>query len=269
MSWLRDILGLPSGQLLRERLYALGARPHPCPIFPFGNQKAGGTAIAGLLSAATGLRATLDLAGTTAPHFGRLIRNPESLDRFVLANAWAFSAPIVKDGNLTFVAEPLMDHFGVERAIFILRNPFDNIRSILNRLKIPGNLNALDPKTIRANATWRAILSGEDLGLPPDQYIATLARRWLRAIQVYERSETRFVRIRYEDFRNNKTVEIRKLAHAFNLQTPNDISHLLDHEFQRHGHPDIDLRDFFGAENMARIEEICGDAAARQGYCAP
>lgn len=269
MSSLRNALGLPSKQLIGERLRALTAEPHPSPLFVFGNQKAGGTAIAGLLAAATGLRATLDLAGTTAPRFGRLMRGETPLEEFIHRNAWAFSAPIIKDGNLTFAAEPLMEHFGVERAIFILRNPHDNIRSIVDRLKLPGDLSVLDVKTVRANATWRAILAGEDLGFPPDHYVGILARRWLMAVEIYEHARPRFVRVRYEDFRNDKIAAIHGLARTFDLKTPYDITPLLDRDFQRRGNPATDPRKFFGVENLARIEEICGEAAARLGYSPP
>lgn len=269
MSWLRDILGLPSSRLIGERLRARTATPHDAPLFLFGNQKAGGTAIAGLLSAATGLRASLDLEGTTAPRFAKLMRGETTLEGFVAKNAWSFSAPIIKDGNLTFVAAPLMAHFGVGRAIFILRNPYDNIRSILNRLRLPGNLVRVDAASVRANATWRGILSGEDLGFEPGHYVATLARRWQLAAEICEAGGEAFVRIRYEDFLGHKKAEITRLARAFELQTPNDIAALLEHDFQRRGDPAAAPREFFGAENARRIADICGESAARFGYAAP
>jgi hypothetical protein len=269
MSWLRDTLGLPSSRLIGERLRARLATPHPHPLFLFGNQKAGGTAIAGLLAAATGLRAALDLEGTTAPRFARLMRGETTLEDFIAKNAWSFSAPIVKDGNLTFVADALMTHFGVTRAGFILRNPFDNIRSILDRLKLAGDLATLDTARARVNATWRTILSGADLGFAPDHYVSILAKRWQRAAEICEAGGEAFVRVRYEDFLADKRSEIERLARAFGLATPNDIAQLLDRDFQRRGNPATDLRAFFGAENAKRIEEICGATAARLGYAAP
>jgi hypothetical protein len=265
MSWLGDILGLPSKALLAERRRARHATPHPHPLFLFGNQKAGGTAIAGLLAAATGLRASLDLPGTTAPHFARLMHGETSLDDFIVKNAWSFSAPIIKDGNLTFVAEELMARFNVERAIFILRDPFDNIRSILERLKLAGDLSALDIAKMRANPTWRTIVSGADLSLPPDHYVANLARRWLRATEIYERGAAHFHRVRYEDFRKDRKGEIEALARAFGLAVVHDISSELDRDFQRRGNPRTDPRIFFGA-NYDRIASICAEAARQQGY---
>lgn len=268
MPRLREKLGLPSKRLIAERWRARRAVPHPSPLFVFGNQKAGGTAIAGLLAAATGLRATLDLDGTVAPYFGRLMRGETTLDRFIAQNAWSFSAPIVKEGSLTFVADDLMARFGVERAIFVLRNPLDNIRSILNRLKLPGDLAQLDPGRARVNATWRSILLGMDIGLPPGHYVSVLARRWLRAVEICEAGGERFVRIRYEDFLKDKKGEIERLTRAFSLPVVHDFTASLDADFQRRGNPETDLRVFFG-ENFQRIETICGETAARLGYRAP
>lgn len=266
MSRLREALGLPGKRLIGERWRALLATPHPHPLFVFGNQKAGTTVIAGLLAAATGLRATLDFAGTTAPRFAKLMRGETAIEDFIRRNAWAFSAPIVKDGNLTFVAERLIVHFGVKRAIFVSRDPYDNIRSILNRLKLAGDLAGLGVKRMRLNATWRAILSGDDIGLPPDHYVATLARRWLMAAEICERGGDAFVRVRYEDFLNDKTGTIHALARAFDLPISHGIAALLDRDFQRRGNPAADPREFFGPENFARIGEICGAVAARFGY---
>ena len=266
MSWLGEISGLPSRELLAERWRARWATPHPAPIFLFGNQKCGGTAVAALLAAATGKCATLDLPGTRAPHFARLMRGETPLDTFVAQNAFSFSAPIIKDGNLTFVAEELMARSAVARAIFILRNPLDNIRSILDRLKQRGDLPSLDASRIRANATWRGILCGADLGFEPDHYVAILAKRWQRATDIYERGTDRYVRTRYEDFRADKMGEIARLAAAFDLETPHDISALLECDFQRRGNPHADLRAFFGPENFQRIVDICGESAKRQGY---
>jgi hypothetical protein len=83
---------------------------------------------------------------------------------------------------------------------------------------------------------------------------------------IYERDAARFVAIRYEDFRRNKTAEIQRLADAFDLPAPHDISASLDRNFQRRGNAGVDPREFFGPDNLARINGICGESAARLGY---
>ncbi len=260
---------LPSKAIFLERLRARFSQPCPTPLILFGNQKSGGTAIAGLLAAATGLRATLDLTGTKAPYFSQLMKGKVSLPTFIRRNAFSFSAPIIKDGSLTFVGAPLMDHFELKRAVFIIRDPLDNIRSILDRLELPGHLPSLDIGTLKINRTWKSILSGEDIGLPKGHYIETLARRWLAATEFYERERHRLTLVRYDRFCADKRGTILWLAHTFNLSACHDVTRLLDHPFQRRGTPTGDWEGFFGRDNMERISQICGPVALRLGYYPP
>lgn len=266
MSAIRELLGLPSKAIVAERIRAAWSMPNPRPLFVFGNQKSGATAVAGLLAAGAGLRASLDLHGSRVPYFTQLLHGETSLDSFVEQNAYSFSAPIIKDANLTFIAGRVMERFKVERAVFVVRNPFDNIRSILDRLKVPGNLNSLEVHALKANRTWRAILSGEDLNLPPGHYVATLARRWLKAANCYDRLRTQLVAVLYDEFRANKRDVIGEVAQSFGLSATNDITPLLDHPFQRPGRPTCDFEGFFGQENLTRIEDICGPMAAQFVY---
>ncbi len=269
MTGTTEKLKLPSKAILLERLRARFSQPHPAPVLLFGNQKSGGTAIAGLLAAATGLRATLDLSGTKAPYFSQLMQGKVSLRTFIRHNAFSFSAPIIKDGSLTFVGAPLMEHFGLKRAGFIIRDPFDNIRSILDRLKLPGHLQNLDVSTVKINRTWKSILAGEDIGLPNSHYVENLARRWLAATEFYERERQRLTLVRYDRFCADKPGTILWLARTFNLSARHDVTALLDHPFQRRGKPTRDWEGFFGQENMERISQICGPAATRLGYYSP
>jgi hypothetical protein len=267
MSLLREKLGLPSKWLIRERFLARSATPNPRPLLVFGNQKSGTTAIASLLGSATGKRTTVGFAGAWEPHIGRLVRGETSMADFVRRNAWSFSFDIVKEPGLTFVAPELMDHFGVDRAVFILRHPYENIRSILDRMNLPGDLAAVDPETIKVNRTWRNVLNGRDLGLADDHYVATLARRWLRAAEIFHSERDRFVLIRYEDFVADKAGTIARLAESLGLAATHDISALIDIPFQRPGRP-RDPALFFGRKNLARIDAICGPAAGALGYAA-
>lgn len=265
MSRLRESLGLPGKKLIGERLRALAARPNPRPLFVFGNQKSGTTAIAALLAAATGRRATLDFAGAAEPFIGKLLRRETGLDAFVRANAWAFSADIVKEPNLTFTAPALMEHFGVKRAVFVIRHPHDNIRSILDRLKLPGDLGRLDVARVKANRTWRSALAGADLGLQPDHYVATLARRWLRAVEIFNAARGYFELITYRDFNGDKSMTIARLARALDMDAAHDIAPFAERPFQPRGIPRA-AEEFFGADNLSRIDAICGTAAASLGF---
>jgi len=252
-----------------ERLRAVFCRAHAAPVFVFGNQKSGTTAIAGLLSAATGEALTRDFRGAREPYLGPLMRGETGLNDFIVRNAWSFSLPIIKEASLSFIAPQLLEHFPESRAVFIIRDPWANIRSILGRLRLRGDGDApLRDDGTSLNPTWQSILTGRDLGLEPDHYIDILAKRWLRAAQICEALEDRVVTIRYEDFNRSKAEAIYRLVDALGLTAHNDISGMVDHPFQRSGQSSASMTKFFGA-NLARIEAVCGPDASRFGYEAP
>ncbi|HEY5339219.1 MAG TPA: sulfotransferase [Rhizomicrobium sp.] len=257
-------------KLVRERIRAYSAEPHASPLFVFGNQKSGTTAIAALLAAATGQTATLDFAGAKEPYASRLYRGDIALEDFIRHNAWAFSTGIVKEPALTFVAPQLMSQFPGARAILIVRDPFDNIRSILDRLRLAGDKPSLDAKGKAINPTWRAILNGSQLGGADVHCVSNLARRWLRAATICGADDDRITIVRYEDFNTDKAATIERLAKAAGLPLRQDVSHLVDHAFQRRAEKrTLSARQYFGAENFARIESICGEAALSLGYETP
>ncbi len=253
--------------LRKERVRALDVVPHDNPVFVLGNQKSGTTAIAALLAATTGLRATLDFAGAWHPFISPLVRGDTGMDEFVRVNAWAFSAPIVKEPNLTFVADRLLQRFPRSRAVFIVRDPWNNIRSILARVKVRGDLHASSYIT-RANRTWRDILAGEDIQLPPDHYVSTLARRWLKATDMARLAGTGATVIRYEDFCADKARTIYDLARRLGLPISLRIEDMVDRPFQRRSGLVAEPVCFFG-DNLARITEIVGARASEFGYRAP
>jgi len=251
-------------RVLRERLLAFTSTPAKAPLFVFGNQKSGTSAISGLLSEATGRSLIADFGGAQEPFIGALIRGEIPVSRYIARNAWAFSAPIVKEPGLTFAAPALMDHFAQSRAVMVLRNPWHNIRSMLERLDIRGDTDRLVPGNRRINRTWQSILAGTDLGLPPAHYIDILAQRWTRAAQIAERLDGRTVLVRYEDFSGDKSGTIERLARELGMPVTGDISAKLDHAFQPRGRG-TDPKEFFG-KNYDRIGAICAVTAARHGY---
>jgi hypothetical protein len=251
-------------RVLRERLLALVSKPNEAPVLVFGNQKSGTSAIAGLLAEATGKNLITDFSGAQEPYIGELIRGDISTADYVARNAWAFSAPIVKEPGLTFAAPALMAHFPKSRAVMVQRNPWHNIRSILERVDIRGDTDTLIAGQRRLNRTWRSILAGNDLGLPPAHYIDILAQRWLRAAKIAEMLGDRALIVRYEDFSAAKRETIETLARDLDLPVVSDISEKLDHQFQPRGRG-VDPRRFFG-QNYARIAAICGVKAAQLGY---
>jgi hypothetical protein len=229
-------------------------------VFVFGNQKSGTTAIAALLSRAAGLPVTLDFYGAREPHLGRLLRGELSVDRFVTANRYPLSKAIVKEPNLTFVADKLMEHFESSKAVFVVRDPRENIKSLLARLSIPGHLDGLSlSDTWLPNTTWRSILEGRDLGSGYTHYIDVLAHRWSAAAAVYFANPDKYVLLRYEDFLLNKVESIYSLAFSLSLVVTGEIAPYVDVQYQVASDKRVDANAFFGGKNLSRINTLCSE----------
>ena len=61
-------------------------------------------------------------------------RHEVPLDALVQRYRLAFSRPVVKEPNLTFLYDELVRRFPQARVGLIIRDPRDNIRSLLERL---------------------------------------------------------------------------------------------------------------------------------------
>lgn len=139
-----------------------------------------------------------------------------------------------------------------------MRDPRDNIRSILNRYRVPGDLPELTGEYWdRLTAARKLTFDSQWLGLKQDHYIGMLAARWNLAVELFRRYQDKTRLVKYEDFLNNKVQEVEALARSIGLKPINDITSLVDIQYQPKGNPHVDLRNFFGGPNLSRIEEIC------------
>jgi hypothetical protein len=247
-------------RLLQHSLRNARATLHPRPIFVLGNQKSGTSAIAGLLARACGLSVSLDmLMETDRPLFQRVPSGELSFDRYVRLNRWEFSHAVVKEPNLTLLYPWLAKAFPDSPVVFVLRDPRDNIRSLLNGLEIPGDLPALEARHRgRVNAAWALVLDGRWIGIEGEHYIDQLARRWVRSARILQDHRDLMHLSRYEDFVAGKKAEIERLARALEQPLVADVSALVDRPFQPPGDRSAPWRDFFGSQNLERIESICG-----------
>lgn len=265
---LRPIYHLPEN--LKRSYYNKTATIHEKPIFLLGNQKSGTSAIAGLLAELTGKTVAIDLPGILEPIQQRLHQGKLSFSDFVEANKYDFSRDIIKEPSLTFLVDQLQSRFPYAKYVFIIRDPRDNIRSILNRLNLPGHLEALGPaeyKILRkAPKDWERVVDSRWLGAEGKQYIEWMAGRWNLAAAVYESHEHEMLFIRYEDFLQDKYGELVRLAKKLGLEAKNDIRALLNKQYQPAGNRHIRWEQFFGRNNLQRIEAKCGERMKKYGY---
>ena len=150
----------------------------------------------------------------------------------------------------------------------IVRDPRDNIRSAFDRMGLPGNREQLDPDDLQAvPPNWRWHLNPEILGLAGGTYVEVAAERWNRAASVYLSQRDDMVLIRYEDFLADKTGAIQRLADLLDLPILPRARLDLDRQYQPRGRDrDRPVHDFFGPDNLRRIERICAEPMRRLGY---
>jgi Sulfotransferase family len=240
-------------------------------ILILGNQKTGSTAIADLIAKRSGNSVMLDIKSVLSEPSWLLEQRYGLADfsNFLFQNRSEFNPIILKEPSLTFFYPELVKHFPHARYAFIIRNPLENIRSILNRLKIPGDLgeiNMADWPELSYMPTWKLALDSTWLGCPPGNYIEALAYRWNVAAQVYLENNDDMHLIKYEKFLEDKVGEVDAACHYLGLTPTNDISEFLDRQYQSKGKVGIDPALFFGPENYAKIKKICDPIANEFGY---
>jgi hypothetical protein len=253
---------------IKTDLLGLRSEIHPSPIFVLGNQKAGTSPIAGLLAKLTGLPLTMDIRREIEHPSIELIRRGElTLSEFIRRNKLDFSRPIIKEPSLTFIYQTLAESFRDAKYVFVYRDPRDNIRSILNRVKATGCQQRLtDEQERNMTIGWRRVFDGEPVGRRGKDYIETLAIRWDCAARILLANEGPFVPVRFEDFLRDKIGIISKLAHDLNLTPKHDIAGKVDYPFQPPGDRSVSWIDFFGERNLRRIESICTGSMERLNY---
>lgn len=239
------------------------------PIVVLGNQKSGTSVIAHLLANFGGLTRAVDIPRTWWPTLGKLLTGETTLSSLARSNPKPFTADLIKEPNLTFFPVQLRHMYPEARFVFVVRDPRDNLRSLLDRLGLPGDLDCLDPHARDVPETWAHIFDGSLWGLRGRHYIDILAGRWAKAADIYLQDPGGYALIRFEDFVDDKMEAIIKLAKSLNVKQRNDIRPDLNIAYQPRGNRDVDPKIFFGTRNLARIFAICRDQMERLHYDIP
>ena len=243
-------------------------RVNPRPIFILGNQKSGTTVIAALLSEYAGQSLTSDLVKEMKqPLLDRVHQGDLSFHQFIQVNKLDFSRSIIKEPSLTLFYDELAEVFSGAKFVFVVRDPRENIRSLLQRLKLPGNLADLSDRELAGiSPAWRLIINGEWFDIKGQNYIEMLAGRWLAMTSVMLDHMDRIVTVRFEEFLQDKQAAIASLAERLDLKKVRDISSRLDVQYQPAGDRTVNWQEFFGSDNLERIDRICRPSLKALGY---
>lgn len=240
-------------------------------ILILGNQKTGSTAIADLIAKRSNSSVMLDIKNVLSDPSWLLEQRYGLVDfsRFLFQNRSEFTPKILKEPSLTFFYPQLLNYFPNAGYAFIIRNPLENIRSILNRLKIPGDLDEInmeDWPELSYMPTWKLALDSTWLGCPKGNYIEALAYRWNVAANVYLENKDKMYLIKYEAFLKDKKGVVDSACHYLGLEPVADISGFIDKQYQIKGSSGVNLAEYFGQRNYEIIKDICGSTASYFGY---
>jgi hypothetical protein len=253
-----------------DRLFLRFSAPPRPAVFVSGMPKSGTTAILRLMGLASGQSAVndpfykLDLQGIQFRDelFSGQIGLVELMRRY--PRIWR--GQLVKDPNLVFFYEHLSATYPAAGWVFTIRDPRDNIRSILNRLQLPGRVAAMQPLLSGIPDTWRRVLDGRSPDFGGNNPIEAMARRWARMAERMQQAGASIVVSKYEDFMRDKSAHIAAMCRAVDLEPKYSISEHVDTQFQPKGDRRAVWSEFFGPTELKAIEETCGPWLAAYGY---
>lgn len=237
------------------------------PIIIFGNQKSGTSAIAHLLAEYSGLNKTIDIPPMWPPTGIQLIKGEKEFSSFVKENKYYFSKELIKEPLFTFIYDSVINVFPNARYIHVVRDPRDNIRSLLNGRRIPGNLEKLDLSKVKVKGI--TLVGDKSLWWKNEEgfnYISQQALRWNETVESYLKHQDKCILVKYEDFVNDKENVIEELAISLKIKKKKDIESILNKQFQPKGNRNISWEDFFEKKNLSKIEKICGETLIKLGY---
>jgi hypothetical protein len=235
-----------------------------------GMQKSGTTAIAMLLGAATGQTVCSDpfyrLSEMKVDFRKELYEGQLSLRTLWRRHRRVFTGTIIKDPNFVLLLPQIREMLPDAQIVFIVRDPRDTIRSILNRLALPGKPQGVDLESVDIPVNWRKLLLGQIPKIPGKDYVEVLAWRWRMSVEAFLEYRDVCVEIRYEDFKKNKSSAISEMARQLGYAELCSFEHLVDIQYQPKGDADVHWGDFFGEKQLAVIDRVTAPVAAEFGY---
>ena len=250
---------------LNPRVWFDQLRPMPKGkdiVIVAGMPKSGTTVIAKLLGAACGEAVCSDpfyqLDMMNVDFREKLYGNQLSLESLWKQYKRTFSGTVIKDPNFPFLLPQIIRLFPDAKFVFIIRDPRDNIRSVLDRLNLPGNPKNSNLDQIKHYKGWYNLLAGKAPEVHGEDYIEILAWRWRMAAEAFLKYEEVGVEIRYEDFMVDKNAAICGLANQLGYSELSKIEDLLDIQYQPKGKASVRWDEFYGHEQLKTINRITG-----------
>lgn len=240
---------------LRNYVY----RPNPDATLLFGLNKSGTTVTINLLAHIAGKTFYDDFTNKLGD-WEDVMTGKCSLNSYVHKHSYPFSKDFIR-----FPIEPQSmvkanSFFSLNKYIITIRKPADNIKSILSRLKIPGDLDELEVSEHNIHPMWMKMLTKKQ------NYIDSIIQCWLEAYDQPQFIDSeKSVLFKYEDFVTDKTGYIAQKVIELGYMQKKSIDHLIDVQYQPKGIRTSNLK-FFGKHNFEKIIAKTGSIASKYGY---
>jgi hypothetical protein len=235
---------------------------HPSPIIIMGNQKAGTSAIAGLLAEATGKSVTIDVFSKMGEIEYDVLDNDLSFRCFRDRGKLYFSHDIVKEPEFVFFINELLHLYPESKFVFITRSPKENIRSMLNRLSPAKSGNNVKWEHIEKESKNAPLLKllydAERMPYEVNGIVETLAHRWSFVYGQLQTYADKMITVDYDSFKRNKIETIEALAEALGVPVKNSIEHIKNKQFQPAGHVKK-VDQYFSVSDEKIIDRVCGN----------
>jgi hypothetical protein len=239
------------------------------PIFITGNQKSGTSAIVSLLGMATEKSYIVDIFFRMGLYEHNLLNNKKMFNDLLLDGGVYFDKEIIKEPDFIFFIKEITANFPNSPIVFIIRDPFSNIRSILNRLnmspEVAQNTKSVKGFIIKNNPLWN-LLFDKRMPYTGGNFFEMLVNRWLFAIKEIEKiPQDKAVVVKYEDFLEDKLKFITLLAENLNISITKDVTAKLDFSFQPRGTL-VTKEEFFSPKQINYIYNKCAKEMSDYGY---
>lgn len=242
-------------RILRNYLY----RPNPNATLLFGLHKSGTSAAIKLIAFRAGISFFDDFPYRLGD-WDDVMKGNLKLISYVNKHSYAFSRELIRYPIEPKAIDLATSFFKMNKYIVTVRNPIDNIKSILSRLKIRGDLNELNVSKLDCHSNWLKMLSKRD------NYIDSLIQCWLEAYDQLEWiNSNHCVLFKYEDFVKDKKGYITDKVIELGYKPKKSIDHFVEIQYQPKG-TNVSNREFFGRKNLEKIISAIHSLAFQYGY---
>ena len=212
-----------------------------------------------------GLSKKIDIPCLWYPTISQLLNNELSLQDVVSENKSKFRAKLIKEPNLAFVTQQLNDVFPEAKLVFVVRDPFSNMKSILDRLGLSAGFR-LEDKIETFPSSWAHVFDNQLWRFPCCDPTLMLAHRWKLVAKNALSISGNVMHVSYSDFQADKLGCLRRISQNLGISEVNNVAKRLNVKYQPGGNHKVSIGEFFGTKIIDRITEICEPEFSQLGY---